>query len=110
MLEWHEHVQRSERYGCLGKALLEWHDQSWLTGRGLQWVSSNGSAYSRNRPNAGRLGTRLVGGQPQPRWCEGIALARELVRIREIDCAAEKVTVGTRIHRAHFYLQSFFAG
>ena len=75
MLDWHEHVQRSEKYGFLGRALLEWHDQSWLTNLRLQWVSSDGSAYSRNRPDAGRLGSRLVGGQPQPRWSEGITLA-----------------------------------
>ena len=63
---------------------------------------------SRNRPDNGSLGTRLKGGKPQPRWSEEITLAKQLVRIRELDESAENVSVGIRIHRAHEYIRQFF--
>ena len=39
---------------------------------------------NRNRPDAGRLSIRKVGGKPQPRWHEGVKLAKELDATRDV--------------------------
>ena len=67
----------------------------------LRFVSDVG--IGRNRPDAGRLGTRNSGGKPQPRWHEGIALAKELNSSIE----RPRTTIGTRIHNAQSFLAEF---
>ena len=68
----------------------------------LRFVSDVG--IGRNRPDAGRLGTRMSGGKPAPRWHEGVALARELDSFTE----RPRTTIGTRIHNAQKFLSQFF--
>ena len=85
-------------------ALLEWHGDGWLREKRRNWVSRSG--HGRNKENAGRLGTRLFGGQPQSRWGEGVELAKSL----SLDLANSGRVVPSltaRIRQAQSFLVSF---
>ena len=107
-LNWHEHVGRSR--GVL-KDLLQWKDSGWLQMQRSRFVSSNGSAYSRNSLTAGRTGTRARGRKPQPRWEAGVSLARAYLDSRGISQrGANAITVSSRIREAARAVRRFFVG
>ena len=99
MCEWDRHVACSSDRGHINAALRSWHDAAWLQNMRLNWVSKSGEG--RNTPHAGRLGTIMYGGQPQPRWGEGILLAEHLDSVRgithfqdyQLQCEFEKPNV-----------------
>ena len=71
-----------------------------------KWVSSN-SIDCRNSCLAGRTGTRLNVGRPQPRWQEGIALAEEVLHNRNIALKGQNaLTIGSRIRDALLHISS----
>ena len=78
VLDWDSHVERSVDYRSLSYEVRDWRGQNWLMSQRLRFVSDVGIGRNgRNRPDAGRLGARMSGGKPAPRWHEGIALAKE---------------------------------
>ena len=83
-INWNEHIARSAQYNNVLAELRSWHDPKYLMPLRLRFVPEglglNGLG-SRNRPDAGRLGSRVFGGTPQPRWETGVKLAYELKRI-----------------------------
>ena len=82
-LNWHKHVMRSNLFS---RKLIEYRDAQWLIAQRMRFVSRNRSATSRNRPHAGRTGTRGgLGGKPQPRWQEGVALAKQVLNVSADD-------------------------
>ena len=92
---------------CVCLCVCLWAD--WRVLQRLRFVALNGSEYGRNRPDRGRMGTRLFGGQPAPRWDEGVALAREMQSIRTVNSAGTgRLSVGSRIREAHSFLRRFF--
>ena len=56
-------------------------------------------AIGRNRPHAGRTGTRGgLGGRPQPRWQEGVALAKQVLNVSADDSENNSfLNVGSQI-------------
>ena len=100
--------RHSSDRGHINAALRSWHDAAWLQTMRLNWVSKSGEG--RNTPHAGRLGTRMYGGQPQPRWGEGVLLAEQLDSVREISHFGNaRLSIATRIREAQCFLRQFFA-
>ena len=55
----------------------------------------------------GRTGTRCSSGRPQPRWEEGITLAKSVVQARSMSQkGSNALSVGTRIREALFSIRS----
>ena len=109
VVEWDAHITRSAQYGSFLHEIQCWRGSDWLVALRLQFVSSAGSEYSRNRPDAGRLGTRGVGGKPQPRWHEGVALAKQLSSVREHSLIGQtRLGIASRIRQAQSFLSDMF--
>ena len=106
VLEWDRHVANSQQYDHINSHLLSWHGVGWLQQMRSAWVSRSGQG--RNSLIAGRLGTRLFGGQPQPRWAEGIALAnsREVIGNSNV-FGSSSSSLNSRIREAQSFLNSF---
>ena len=86
--------------------LANFKDVSWLMHERAKWVPPN-SLGSRNSCVAGRTGTRLNVGRPQPRWQEGIALAEEVLNNRNIGLKGQNaLTIGSRIRNALLHISS----
>ena len=101
VIDWYSHVERSRARGQILWDIHCWRGADWLTAKRLQFVASAGSVWSRNRPDAGRLGTRKIGGKPQPRWHEGVSLAKALHEVRsESLIGSATLSIGTRIRQA----------
>ena len=76
-----------------------------------QCVASRLSNSNRISALAGRTGTRLNIGQPQPRWDEGVALAREVLQTRSVALkGAQPLGIGSRIRNAVSSLREFMNG
>ena len=74
-----------------------------------QWVASEGGANARVSMRAGRTGTRLNIGQPQPRWEEGVALAKTVLGSRDTTLIGNQpLSIGSRIRNAMSTLHRFF--
>ena len=68
-----------------------------------------GSASSRNSLQAGRTGTRLNIGRPQPRWEAGVDLARSFLAGRGHHLrGGNSLSVGSRIRSAALRLAELF--
>ena len=105
-ISWHEHVMRHP--GIL-KDLLLWHNSDWLQAMRAHFVAQNGSEYTRNSFLAGRTGTRADGGRPQPRWDEGITLARAFLNSRSQSInGSNALSVTSRIREAVSQIYEFF--
>ena len=103
---WKFHVDRSEGYCPVFVQLLRCRDSSWLQRMRAEWVGALGSAQSRNSVLAGRTGSRLNIGQPQPRWEESLALAEQFLVTRDESMRrGEPLGVGSRIVEAVRALQ-----
>ena len=60
---------------------------------------------------AGRTGTRLNIRQPQTRWGDGVALARSVVKSRDVTIkGAQPLSIGSRIRNAVSTLNEYFDG
>ena len=100
---------RSRKHGSINSGLLEYHNNEWLLHKRSQWVASRGDNSSRVSALAGRTGTRLNLGHPQPRWEEGVALAREvLVTSDKSIKGGLSLGIGTRIRNAVSTLHELF--
>ena len=77
VLDWDAHVDRSAEWNSIAFRIKNYRGESWLRNKRLAFVSKI-PGFGRNRPEKGRLGTRALGGKPQPRWHEGVALAHEM--------------------------------
>ena len=65
--------------------------------------------FGRNRPDAVRLGIRTTGGKPQPRWHEGVSLAKALHEVRsESLIGSATLSIGTRFRQAQSFLRQLF--
>ena len=84
--------------------LLEWHGDGWLREKRRKWVSRSGDG--RNKDYAGRLGTRLFGGQSQPRWGEGVELAKSLSP-DSVNSGRGVPSLTARMREAQSFLVSF---
>ena len=104
--EWDSHVERSADRNTIISKVRAWRGEQWLIERRLEYVS-NSVTGGRNRPDRGRLGTRVLGGKPQPRWHEGVNLAKQMNEINSVH-SNSRLSVGSRIQMAHSYLMSFF--
>ena len=63
-----------------------------------------------NTPEAGRTGTRIWSGRPQPRWDAGVRLAKQLINTRSRSLhGSQPLGVGSRIREAKKYLTEFFS-
>ena len=63
-----------------------------------------------NTPAAGRTGTRISNGRPQPRWDAGVRLAKQLINTRSRSLrGSQPLGVGSRIREAKKYLTEFFS-
>ena len=80
VVSWHDHVVRSECRDAINSKILKYHDNEWLLHKRSQWIATNGINSNCITAFAGRTGTRLNSGHPQPRWEEGVALARWVVQ------------------------------
>ena len=88
---------------------MTWHDSQWLMHKRSRWISRSGQV--RNILQAGRLGSRKFGGQPQPRWEEDIDLAQSLSKDREfISFDSARLSISTRIREAQRFLTQLFVG
>ena len=87
------------RSNLFSRKLIEYRDAQWLIDQRMRFVSRNRSATSRNRPHAGRTGTRGgLGGRPQPRWQEGVALAKQVLNVSADDSENNSfLNVGSQI-------------
>ena len=83
VLAWHKHVQREESRGTINSMLLEFHNDEWLWHRRAAFVPENGSQSTRLSVIAGRTGTRASSGPRQPRWEQGVSLAKQVLQTRE---------------------------
>ena len=107
--QWHEHVLRSACHNSINARLIRYHDAQWLLHKRAEWISEHESSSSRVTTVAGRTGTRLNIGQPQIRWEEGLALAKE-VQHNTRDASLvdrSKISIGTRIREAVKALRNF---
>ena len=100
--KWDAHIRRStaERgYDHLCSDLLQYHDSRWLLMQRSNFVTEAASAVMpRNSLAAGRTGTRLNIGRPQPRWGDGVILAQNILNSRTTAVRGNNaVTVGTVI-------------
>ena len=73
MVPWHEHVMRHD---SIARHILESFSEGWLFQQRIPFINS------RCRPDGGRTGTRLNIGRPQPRWLEGLRLAKAVLAER----------------------------
>ena len=81
--------------------LLEFKTMDWLVHMRAAWVPSAEGVNSRRSVVAGRTGTRCNIGRPQPRWEEGVVLARSVLLARtQSQKGNNAVTVRTRIREA----------
>ena len=111
IISWHEHVLRSSKTNSINSKLISFHDSEWLLHKRSQWVASRLSNSNRISALAGRTGTRLNIGQPQPRWDEGVALAREVLQSRSVALkGAQPLGIGSRIRNAVSSLREFMNG
>ena len=87
------------------------NDAQWLLHKRAEWISEHESSSSRVTTVAGRTGTRLNIGQPQIRWEEGLALAKEVHHNTRdaslVDTCRSKISIGTRIREAVKALRNF---
>ena len=105
VISWHEHVMRGS---WVLSDLIQWKNSEWLEEQRARFVSSN-SLSSRNSLRAGRTGTRCNNGRPQPRWEEGVALARSFLESRPHALIGDNaLSVGTRIRQALELMSEFF--
>ena len=97
---WSQHVQRGSRYDHMCASLLNYNDSNWLMHRRSRWVAHDG-LDSRYTLLGGRTVTRCVSGGPQPRWGDGVALAKATLQARQFSQTGRNaVSVGTRIREA----------
>ena len=80
VVSWHDHVVRSECRDAINSKILKYHNNEWLLHKRSQWIAANGINSNRITAFAGRTGTRLNSGHPQPRWEEGVVLVRSAAR------------------------------
>ena len=93
LCKWDQHLKRGERYGHICFLLNQHKSAEWLLYQRSNLVNIQNSI------SAGRTGTRLNCGKPQPRWSEGLPLARTIYEEQE-GGKAQTVTISTRIRDA----------
>ena len=99
-------VVRGCKYSC-----INYHNSDWLLHKRSEWVVSNGSNSSRNSVWAGRTGTILSIGWPQPRWEEVVALVRSVLPSRDAALRGNRpLGIVSRIKNAMSTLPEFFSG
>ena len=70
------------------------------------WVPSQSDSFGYSL-TGGRTGTRCSSGRPQPRWEEGITLAKSVVQARSLSQkGSNALSGGTRIREALFSIRS----
>ncbi len=82
-VEWHDHLSRKSDTNDVLGLLFKWHNLTWLREQRSRFVNVNSrNAYTlqRNTIFAGNTGTRLLGVRPQPRFEEGVDLARQALK------------------------------
>ena len=100
VVKWNQHIHRGASCGHMCATLIDYNNSDWLMHMRSFWVPSHGdsSGYSLT---GGRTGTRCSNGRPQPRWEEGITLAKAVVQSREMsNKGSNALSVGTRIREA----------
>ena len=102
--DWEDHVTRASHRDSIVARVRDFRGEQWLISHRLDFVSSD-YLFGRNRPDAGRLGTRACGGKPQPRWHEGVALSKILLNENSSN---SRLSIGNRIRQASSFLASFF--
>ena len=95
VIGWFDHVHRSEARNHMCAKLLRHHDAAWLRSRRAAFSNVRNTLF------AGQTGTRAVGGKPQPRWEEGVLLAKSFCAERSLDVHGKhSLSVGARIRNA----------
>ena len=84
VIDWDCHLRRGCAYNHICFKLLSHHGRDWLWQRRSEWVPTNGQVDGRCTLFAGRIGTRLNVGRPQPRWEDGVHLAKEVTGGRTV--------------------------
>ena len=75
--------------------LLNYHDAAWLRSRRAAFSNVRNTLF------AGQTGTRAAGGKPQPRWEEGVLLAKSFCTERSLDVHGKhSLSVAARIRSA----------
>ena len=75
--------------------ILQHHGASWLQERRGLLLNARNTFF------AGRTGSRSQGGRPQPRWEEGIELARAVKDQRALDVHGKNsLSIGSRVREA----------
>ena len=98
VVKWNEHVLRGDLFV---KHLLKWHDNDWLQQQRAYFTSESNSLV------AGRTGTRLNRGRPQPRWMPGIILAKAVLSERKQTLGGRSfLAINTVIDNARENLQN----
>ena len=103
--DWHDHIMR---HPGIMKNLLLLRNVDWLRTQRSAFAPSFISESSRNSIEAGRIGTRLNVGGPQPPWEEGVALVKSLLDSRSVAQSGHALSVGSRIREAAAALARLF--
>ena len=108
VIKWNDHVARCPKNYHSG--LLNYKNEPWLIARRLLNVPRISIGTAGNTPEAGRTGTRIWSGRPQPRWDAGVRLAKQLINTRSRSLrGSQPLGVGSRIREAKKYLTEFFS-
>ena len=95
IVNWFDHVSRAEGRDHMCYRILQHHGASWLQERRGLFVNTRNTLF------AGRTGSRSQGGRPQPRWEEGIELARAVKDQRSIHVrGSNSLSIGSRVRAA----------
>ena len=94
---WDEHVRRGVMYHFCHDLLL-YHASQWLLMQRSLFTTEN---CERCTLTAGRTGTRLNIGRPQPRWDSGVHIARAVLESRVTnERSTNALTIGTIVRNA----------
>ena len=94
-VQWNSHLSRGAKYNHICTRLLTHKNQEWLLQQRALFVNSQNSLV------AGRTGSRLNNGKPQPRWSEGSDLACSILDLsRSGSGSSQNVSISTRIRDA----------
>ncbi len=115
-IDWDAHVRRSAARDTTLAKLWTWHDQRWLQEQRSRFVASTSmfAANVLNNPRnniwAGNTGTRARALRPQPRFCESLNLAREVVsHKRESRSSQHVLSIHTILQRASAQIRGLFS-
>ena len=104
--KWNQHIHRGAAYGHMCATLIEYNNSDWLMHMRSFWVPSQSDSFGYSL-TGGRTGTRCSSGRPQPRWEEGIALAKAVVQAGAMSQkGSNSLSVGTRIREALLSIRS----